>query len=33
MVCNNPKPFPFVTWELSDMEAVMHSDYMLQLSN
>lgn len=33
MVCSNPKPFPFVTWELSDMEAVIHSDYMLQLSN
>lgn len=32
-VCNNPKPFPFVTLQLPDMEAAMHSDYLLQLSN
>lgn len=27
--CNNPKPFLFVTLQLSDMEAAMHSGYML----
>ena len=32
-VCNNSKPFPFVTLQLPDMEAAMHSDYLLQLSN